>query len=113
MNEYKSKIKGHLDIFVVDNEDEFEGEKLKWQDVLIHGDPEGLKSFAMLLINMADLNQNNIKGLPIGAREHIHLQPNLDISKSSVNVIVGRIDAKGTDLFYDRYIAKDPIKNDF
>jgi hypothetical protein len=45
--------------------------------------------------------------LPVGAREHIHLRPNLDISKSSIEVIVGRIDAKGTSVFYDRYVAKD------
>ncbi|SDP52896.1 hypothetical protein SAMN05428975_1645 [Mucilaginibacter sp. OK268] len=107
MEKYKSEITGHLDIFVVDNEDEFEGEKVKWQDVLIHGDPEGLKSFAKLLIRIADLNQDSVKDLPIGAREHIHLRPNLDISKSSAEVIVGRIDAKGTNVFYSRYIEKN------
>lgn len=97
---------GHLDVFVVDNEDEFEGEIQKWQEVLIHGDPEGLRSFAKLLIKIADLNQDSIAVLPIGAREHLHLQPDFDISKSSVQVIVGRIDAKGTGAFYDRYLEK-------
>ena len=103
---YKSKIAGHLDIFVIDNEDEFEGEITKWQDIMIHGDPDGLRSFAKLLIRIADLNQNDINDLPVGAREHIHLQPNFDTSKSSIEVIVGRIDAKGTGTFYDRYIPK-------
>lgn len=53
-------IKGNLDIF--------EGD----QEILIHGDPEGLKSFAQLLIKIAELNQEEIdnKYLPIGAREH-------------------------------------------
>jgi hypothetical protein len=106
MEKYKRDISGHLDIFVADNEDEFEGEIVKWQSVLIHGNPEGLKSFAKLLTRMADLNQEDIADLPIGAREHIHLRPNVDTSKSSIEVIVGRIDAKGTDAFYDRYIAK-------
>jgi hypothetical protein len=106
MEKYKSEIVGHLDIFVADNEDELEGEIIKWQEILIHGDPEGLKSFARLLTRIADLNQEDINDLAIGAREHIHLQPNLDISKSSMEVIVGRIDAKGTGAFYDRYIAK-------
>ncbi len=110
MEKYKSEITGHLDIFIADNEDEFEGEITKWQDILIHGDPEGLKSFARLLIRIADLNQDNIKDLPIGARQHIHLRPNLDISKSSTEVIVGRIDAKGTSVFYDRFVAKDENK---
>jgi len=106
MKKHKSEITGHLDIFVADNEDEFEGEITKWQDILIHGDPEGLKSFARLLTRLADLNQEEITALPIGAREHVHLQPDCDISKSSVNVIVGGIDAKGTGAFFDRYIAK-------
>ena len=110
MIKYKSEITGQLDIFVTDNEDEFEGAITKWQDILIHGDPEGLKSFARLLTKIADLNQDNIADLPIGAREHIHLRPGIDISKSSVEVIVGRIDAKGTGIFYDRYIAKDDKK---
>ncbi|MDB5018119.1 MAG: hypothetical protein JWQ84_2951 [Mucilaginibacter sp.] len=106
MKKYKSEITGHLDILVVDNKDEFEGEIQKWQDVLIHGDPEGLRSFAKLLIRIADLNQDTIAALPTGAREHIHLQPDFDISKSSVQVIVGRIDAKGTGAFYDQYLKK-------
>ena len=40
----------------------------------------------------------------------MHLQPGADISKSSVQVIVGRIDAKGTGAFYDRYIPKGDKK---
>ena len=106
MDKYQSEIKGHLDIFVDNKEDEFEGEISKWQDILIHGDPEGLKSLAKLLIKIADLNQDELTDLPTGAREHIHLRPGFDISKSSVEVIVGRIDAKGTGVFYDRYIEK-------
>lgn len=106
MEKYKSEITGHLDIFVADNEDEFEGEITKWQDILIHGDPEGLKSFARLLTRIADLNQNDVIDLPIGAREHIHLRPNIDTSKSSLNLIVGRIDAKGTGVLYDRYVPE-------
>ena len=105
-----NEITGHLDIFVTDTEDEFEGEIEKWQDVLIHGDPEGLRSFARLLMKIADLDQENQMDFPIGAREHYHLRPNLELSKSSVQTIVGRIEAKGTGHFYDRYVAKDAAK---
>ena len=108
---YNPEITGHLDILVDNKEDEFEGEIEKWQDVLIHGDPEGLRSFAKFLVEVADLNQDDITDLPVGAREHFHLLPNLDISKSSVQVIVGRLDARGTGEFYDRYLAKAQIKN--
>ena len=101
------EIEGHLDIVVDTKEDEFEGVIEKWQEVLIHGDPEGLRSFARLLIKIADLNQDNVTDLPVGAREHYHLRPNLELGKSSVETIVGRLDAKGTGLFYDRYVAKD------
>jgi hypothetical protein len=110
MKQYKSEITGHLEICVDNKEDEFEGEIEKWQDVLIHGDPEGLKSFAKFLMKVADLDQESITDLPIGTEEHFHLQPKWDISKSSVQVIVGRLDAKGTGRFYDSYIAKDEKK---
>lgn len=107
MEKHQPAISGHLDIFVADHEDEFEGKKVRWQDVLIHGDPEGLRSFAQLLIRLADLNQDTIETLPVEAREHIHLRSGFDISKSSAEVIVGRMDAKGTGAFYDRYIEKE------
>lgn len=112
MKKYQSVIKGHLDIFVADNEDEFQGEKLEWQEVLIHGDPDGLRSLGELLIKMAGLNQNDVTDLPTGAREHIHLQSDHDLSKISVAVIVGRIDAKGTGDFYDRYVARKDVENE-
>lgn len=103
----KSKITGHLDIFVTENESELDGNKMRWKEILIHGDSEGLKSFAKLLIKIADLNQDNVDGLPVGAREHIHLRPKFDLSNSSEMVIVGRLDAKGTGAFYDSFISKD------
>jgi hypothetical protein len=102
----KSKITGRLDIFVTHNEDEIDGEISKWEEILIHGDPEGLRSFANLLIKMADLNQDEQDDLPVGEREHIHLRPKLELANSSDQVIVGRLDAKGTGEFYDRYIPK-------
>ena len=106
---YGGEITGHLDILVLDKEDEFEGEILKWQEVMIHGDPEGLRSLGKLLIKLSDLDQEKRIDLPIGAKEHYHLRPNLELSKSSVDTIVGRIDAKGTGRFYDGYIAKEPL----
>lgn len=110
MKKFKSEIIGHLDIIVTENEDELDGNKMEWKEILIHGDPDGLKSLAKLLLRLADLNQDDIDGLPIGAREHIHLRPNFDLAKSSEEVIVGRLDAKGTGAFYDRYISKDKPK---
>jgi hypothetical protein len=61
-------------------------------------------------MKLAELNQDDKKDLPIGAREHLHLRPNVEISKSSIETIVGRIDAKGTGVFYDRFVAKDDNK---
>ena len=110
MEKYVSAIAGNLDIFIIQNEDEFEGKIEKWQEVLIHGDPEGLRSFAKLLMKIANLDQENQADLPIGAREHYHLRPNLELGKSSVEAIVGRLDAKGTGYFYDRYVAKSNKK---
>lgn len=104
-----NEIEGELDIFVSHNEDEDDGAITKWDKVLIHGNSEGLKSFAKLLLEIAELNQEEVedKYLPIGAREHYQLTPCIELSKSSVKVIVGRLDAKGTGAFYDRHISKD------
>jgi len=110
MKKYNSEITGHLEICVDNKEDEFEGEIEKWQDVLIHGDPEGLRSLAKFLIMIADLDQDSITDLPVGTGEHFHLRPKWDISNSSVETIVGRLDAKGTGSFYDSYIPKDSNK---
>jgi hypothetical protein len=44
----------------------------------------------------------------VGTREHVHLRPEIDISASLVEVIIGRLDAKGTGVFNDRFI---PSKN--
>ncbi len=107
MRKYKSEITGTLNIFVSENENEFEGEITKWNEILIHGDSVGLKSLAKLLNRIADLNQNEITELPIGAREHIHLSPNVELSNSSVEVIIGRLDAKRTSEFYNRYVEKN------
>jgi len=105
------EIKGHLDIFISYNENEEDGEINKWDEVLIHGDPEGLRSFAKLLNEIANLNQEKVddKYLPNGAKEHYHLRPNIELSKSSVEVIVGRLDAKGSGEFYSKYIPKDNL----
>lgn len=95
-----------MDISVIQKEDEFGGDIQHWNDILIHGDPDGLRSLANLLLKLADLDQDAIPHLPVGAREHYHLQPKFDLSISSDEVIIGRLDAKGTGAFYDRYVPK-------
>jgi hypothetical protein len=108
-----NEIQGELDIYISHNEDENDGEMTRWDEILIHGNPEGLKSFAKLLLEIAELNQEDVdnKYLPIGAREHYHLRPGIELSKSSNEVIVGRLDEKGTGKFYDRYISKNKKVN--
>lgn len=103
---YQSKIKGHLDIFTYGPADDSEDRIENLHTVMIHGDPEGLRSFATLLLEMADLNQNDIPDLPHCDSEHIHLNPKFDLSMSSTEVIVGRLDAKGTGEFYLRYVPR-------
>jgi hypothetical protein len=107
MKNYRPELIGHLDIFVAQNEEENNGEITTWQKILIHGDPEGLRSLATLLLKLADTDQNDSADLPIGAREHIHLLPIYNLSSSSEEVIVGRLDAKGTGEFYARYVPSE------
>jgi hypothetical protein len=106
MKNLKSVINGHLDILVHQKEDEFKNVKGYWNEVLIHDDPEGLRSLANLLLKLADLDQESISGLPVGASAHEHLRPKLELSGSSETVIVGRLDDKGTGDFYDSCSSK-------
>lgn len=110
--EYKQlkgrEIQGILDVFVARNEAEEEREVIQSNEILIHGNPEGLKSLAKLLLEIAGLNQEEVddKHLPIGAREHFLLRPGIELSASSDQVVIGRIDAKTTGEFYARYIPR-------
>jgi len=101
-----NEIEGILDIFVAHSEAEENGKMVKWDEVLIHGNPAGLKSLARLLLELAELNQEEVADnyLPVGAREHYQLRPGIELSNSSDQVIVGRLDAKTTGDFYERYI---------
>ena len=105
------KIKGNIDFFISEDKEEFEVEILEWNEIFIHGDPEGLRSLAKILIDLAEINQDLIDDslLPTGEREHITLSSGIDISNSSDNVTIGRLDAKKTGEFYDRYI---PLNKD-
>ena len=111
INMLTKKIKGNIDFFISQDKEEFEGEILEWNEIFIHGDPEGLRSLAKILIDLAEINQDLIDEslLPTGEREHITLLSGIDISNSSDNVTIGRLDAKKTGEFYDRYI---PLNKD-
>jgi len=106
MHKFKSAITGHLDIIATQHEDGLNGDEMLWNEVLIHGDPEGLRSLASLLLKLADLDQNTLEDLPNGAQAHEHLRPGIELSNSSDTVVTGRLDAKGTSAFYNRYIPK-------
>lgn len=103
------EIDGHLDIFIAGNEETTQAVKPEAFSVLIHGDKKGLKSFAELLLYLADLDQETVadKFLPAGAREHTILRPNRELSKSSCETIIGRLDAKGTGQYYATFIPKN------
>lgn len=117
MDKFESEITGHLDIFVAEYSEESKGEskeepkeedkEIKYKEILIHGDPEGLLSLAKILIKIAGLDQHSEKELPDNERYHLHLRPKFDLSNSSDEVIIGRLDAKETGEFYDRYIPRD------
>jgi len=101
-------LTGNLDIFVARYEETVDGGMERWDEILIHGDPEGLRSLAALLIRIADLDQEkvDVRDLPPGAREHYQLQPGIHLAQSSDPVIIGRLDARGTGAYYERFIPK-------
>ncbi len=104
-----NEIQGELDIFISHSQEGNHYQSVTGNEILIHGNPEGLRSLAKLLLEIAELNQEAVddKFLPVGAREHYHLRAGIELSKSSNEVIIGRLEAKGTGAFYDRFISKN------
>jgi hypothetical protein len=80
--------KGKLDIFLKNDEDDA-------PEVIIIGDPDGLRYLSGVLKALADYDQDSID-LPTGKREHVHLHANCQLGKHSCEVEVCRADAKGT-----------------
>ncbi len=64
-------------------------------EVVIIGDPDGLRYLARLLNTLADFDQD-ITDAPTGSREHTHLVPETHLGYYSTPVEICRADAKGT-----------------
>jgi hypothetical protein len=88
-------IQGHLDMYQENG------------TIYINGDPNGLRSLSSLLLRVANIIEEDDDDLNIGDREHLPLNPNFDISKSSDPVSIGRLEAKLTGNFYERYIPRE------
>jgi hypothetical protein len=99
MDTIKATIEGHLDIYVVRN-----GET---NEIYINGDPLGLRSLSNTLVRIANIIEEEDSTLLIGDREHVTLQPNMDLSKSSDQLTIGRLEAKLTGNFYERYVPRE------
>ncbi|HEX7470637.1 MAG TPA: hypothetical protein VF437_07895, partial [Verrucomicrobiae bacterium] len=68
-------------------------------EVIIDGDPQGLRSLAKLCLALANVDQKKIKGLPDqGAREHIHLNPGTHLGNNSIRLVLGRAEDKTGEL---------------
>jgi hypothetical protein len=92
------KIEGNLEI-----SKEREG-------ILIDGDPSALRSLAKLLVWLADVDQESLQAQPDGARFHMHLHSGdsdgfNSLTPFSEETVVGRLDAKGTGEFPEKYRA--------
>jgi hypothetical protein len=62
-------------------------------EVVIQGDPEGLRSLAAVLCALAEIDQTRLADLPPeGAHEHLHLEIGRHLGENSARLIVGRLD---------------------
>lgn len=64
-------------------------------ELLICGDPEGLRYLAAVLTWLADFDQTK-SPYPVGSREHLHFRPGAHLDTHSRCVEICRADAKGT-----------------
>ena len=68
------------------------------QVACLYGDPEGLRSLAAFLVAVADLDQEKLHDsqLPKGEGFHAHLKPGVVLCDESLQLDVGRLDARAT-----------------
>ena len=66
--------------------------------ICLYGDPEGLRSFAKKLEELADINQEALEKnrLPSGEGFHTHLSVEMGLMPGSLSVDLGRLDARET-----------------
>ncbi len=66
-------------------------------EVVLYGTPSGLRQIAEKILELADLDQESMKNLPVGEGYHFHLKPGPGhfICSESDPVTMGRIDGKG------------------
>ena len=62
--------------------------------IIIAGDPEGLRSLGALLTWLADQDLATWPHLQAGQQAHLHVYPRIDISETSREVELMRLDAK-------------------
>jgi hypothetical protein len=91
-------IRGHLEIRSYHEDGE--------SCINIHGDPDGLRSFGKLLMALGELDQNTLTDYPDYAQEHVHLNPDWQLSLSSHSTVVGRLDDKAGGPFHDKFIPR-------
>jgi len=66
-------------------------------EVIISGDSSGLRSLGKLLIEISEIDQAHINGLPENESEHIHLVYGRHIGENKLgkyNLIISRLDTK-------------------
>lgn len=81
----------------------FHSEVPEGRYVSIYGDPEGLRSFAALLIAEADVDQSQLpeRSLSLGGRHHLHILAGVHIHPRSMDAVIGRLDAAKSGEFPD------------
>ena len=70
-------------------------------EVIIDGDPQGLRYLAKICLALADVDQKKIRDLPQFAREHLHLDPGIQLGENSARLILGRAENKYGELNLD------------
>ena len=64
--------------------------------VTLYGDPEGLRSLAVILNDLASLDQQRVpdRNLPVGEGFHLHLFESRGLTNGSLKLDLGRTDPR-------------------
>ena len=82
-------VAGDIRVAVYDGED--------GQVMTLYGDPDGFRSLALILNDLADLDQERVpaRNLPVGEGYHLHLLESRGLAAGSLKLDLGRSDLRG------------------
>ena len=102
------EVEEEIDLFVFQNKDQRDGVTKNWEGLLIHENLKDLERIAILLLEIAQLDQKIVEDqyLPNGTSKQLYQQSTIELSRSSNVVITGKTEVETREEFYKEIFPK-------